>query len=49
MRGCLFADAPKGAEAIAYRIVETAKANNLNVFQHLAYLFKNLPNINFKD
>jgi transposase len=50
-RGWLFADTPKGAEAsaIAYSIVETAKANNLNVFQYLAYLFKSLPNINFKD
>lgn len=50
-RGWLFADTPKGAEAsaIAYSIVETAKANKLNIFQYLAYLFKSLPNINFKD
>ena len=50
-RGWLFADTPKGAEAsaIAYSIVETAKANNLNVFEYLAHLFKNLPNINFRD
>jgi hypothetical protein len=48
-RGWLFADTPKGAEAsaIAYSIVETAKANNLNVFEYLSYLFKSLPNINF--
>jgi hypothetical protein len=47
----LFTDIFKGAEAsaIAYSIVETAKVNNLNVFQYLAYLFKSLPNINFKD
>ena len=41
----------QGAEAstIAYSIVETAKANKLNIFQYLAYLFKSLPNINFKE
>jgi hypothetical protein len=50
-RGWLFADTPKGVKAsvIAYSIVETVKANNLNVFQYLTYLFKNLLNINFKD
>ena len=50
-RGWLFADTPKGAEssAIAYSIVETAKANNLNVFQYLNHLFKSLPNINFNE
>lgn len=50
-RGWLFADTPKGAEAsaIAYSIVETAKANNLNVFQYLNHLFESLPNINFND
>ena len=50
-RGWLFADTPKGAEAsaIAYSIVETAKANNLNVFQYLNHLFKSLPNINFTE
>lgn len=50
-RGWLFADTPKGAEAsaISYSIVETAKANNLNIFQYLNYLFKSLPNINFTE
>lgn len=50
-RGWLFADTPRGAEAsaISYSIVETAKANSLNVFQYLEYLFKKLPNINFRN
>jgi len=50
-RGWLFADTPKGAQAsaITYSIVETAKLNNLNVFQYLKYLFENLPNINFVE
>ena len=50
-RGWLFADTPKGAQAsaITYSIVETAKLNNLNVFEYLKYLFENLPNINFSE
>lgn len=50
-RGWLFADTPKGAEAsaITYSIVETAKANNLNIFQYLNHLFKSLPNTNFNE
>lgn len=50
-RGWLFTDTPKGAEAssIAYSIIETAKANNTNVFQYLAYLLINLPNTNLKS
>ena len=50
-RGWLFADTPKGAQAsaIAYSIVETAKLNGLDVFQYLNYLFKCLPNIDFKE
>ena len=28
------------SSSIAYRIIETARANNLNVFKHLTYLFK---------
>ena len=48
-RSWLFADSPKGAEssAVAYSIVETAKANNLNVFEYFVHIFKNLPNIDF--
>lgn len=50
-RAWLFSDTPKGAEAsaMAYSIVESAKANHLNVFQYLTHLFKNLPNIDFKN
>nr|WP_259456976.1 transposase domain-containing protein [Trichococcus pasteurii] len=29
--------------------METAKANNLNVFKYLTYLFKELPNTPFKE
>ena len=41
---------PKGAAASAavYSIVETSKANGLEPFRYLTYLFENLPNINFK-
>ena len=46
-----FYASPKGAESssIAYSIIETAKANNLNVFKYLTYLFKELPNTPFKE
>ena len=42
----LFSDSPKGAKASAavYSIIETAKANGLNPFQYLQYLFEHLPN-----
>ncbi|MGE9899312.1 IS66 family transposase [Mitsuokella multacida] len=42
----LFSDSPKGAKASAavYSIIETAKANDLNPFQYLKYLFEHLPN-----
>lgn len=47
----LFADTPSGAtsSAIIYSIVETAKANNLNVYQYFAYILKELPNIEEKN
>lgn len=43
----LFSKSPKGATAssIVYSIVETAKANGLNTFYYLNYLFEKLPNI----
>ena len=43
--GCS-ATPPKGAKASAavYSIIETAKANGLNPFQYLKYLFEHLPN-----
>lgn len=47
----LFAKSPKGASAsaICYSIIETAKSNNLKVFQYLNYLLEQLPNINIED
>ncbi|MCT4621261.1 MAG: IS66 family transposase [Marinisporobacter sp.] len=47
----LFSKSSKGATAsgIIYSIVETAKANNLNVFKYLTYLFEELPNIDLED
>ncbi|MGL5379351.1 transposase domain-containing protein [Clostridium sp.] len=41
----------KGSKEIVIKDLscETAKANNLNVFQYLNHLFKSLPNINFND
>ena len=44
----LFADTPAGAQtsAIVYTIVEMAKANGVNVYHYLTYLFENLPYIN---
>lgn len=48
-RAWLFADTPKGAKAsaIVYTIVETAKANNLNVYRYLEYLLGKMPNTDF--
>ncbi|RBP35333.1 IS66 family transposase [Garciella nitratireducens] len=47
----LFSKSPKGAQAsaITYSIIETAKANNLNSFYYLTYLFEKLPNIDLDD
>ncbi len=47
----LFAKSPKGAQAsaITYSIIETAKANNLNSFCYLTYLFEKLPNIDLDN
>lgn len=44
----LFCFTENGAEmsAIAYSMVETAVANNLNVFEYLTYVFDTLPTIN---
>jgi transposase len=42
----LFSNTPRGAEssAIMYSIVESAKNNNLNVYNYLRFLFTKLPN-----
>ena len=44
----LFSKSPRGAtaSAITYSIIERLKANNLNPFYYLEYLFEKLPNIN---
>lgn len=41
----LFAGTPDGAKASAtmYSLIETAKANNLDVYKYLRFLFENLP------
>ncbi|MEQ8197631.1 MAG: IS66 family transposase [Clostridiaceae bacterium] len=46
----LFSGSPRGAEASAtvYSIVETAKANNLDPYKYLQFLFKNLPGVQFE-
>lgn len=45
-RAWLFADTPKGAKASAvlYTLVESAKANNLDVYEYLKYLLAEMPN-----
>ena len=47
----LFSKSTKGAiaSAITYSIIETAKANNLNPFFYLNYLFEKLPNIDLEN
>ena len=47
----LFADTPKGASSSAavYSLVETAKANNLNVFAYLEYLLTYMPGSNWRQ
>ncbi|WP_291299550.1 IS66 family transposase [Desulfosporosinus sp. BICA1-9] len=49
-KGWLFSDTTKGAKAsaIVYSIVETAKANKINVYMFLFYIFSKLPGIDFK-
>lgn len=44
-KGWLFADTTRGAEAsaVTYSVIETAKANNLNVHEWLNYVLKVLP------
>ena len=48
-RAWLFADTPKGAEAnaVLYIIVETARANELNVYNYLDYLLTELPELDY--
>ena len=45
----LFADTPKGAKAnaVLYTIVESARANDLDVYEYLNYLLTELPEIGY--
>jgi len=45
-RAWLFADTPKGTRtnAVLYTIVETARANELDVYEYLKYLLEEMPN-----
>lgn len=47
-RAWLFADTPKGARAnaVLYTLVESARANNLDVYEYLKYLLEEMPNNN---
>ena len=47
----LFSDSSKGATASAtvYSIVETAKANGLNVYTYLEYLLLYMPDTDWKN
>ena len=47
----LFADTPKGAYASAavYSIIETAKANGLNVYTYLEYLLLYMPDTDWRN
>ena len=47
----LFADSAKGAtaSAVVYSIIETAKANNLNVYTYLQYLLLYMPDTDWRN
>jgi transposase len=47
----LFSDTTKGAEAsaIVYSIIETAKANNLNIYTYLNYLLLYMPDTDYRN
>lgn len=46
----LFSASPKGttASAAVYSMIETCKANSIDPFKYLVYLFERMPNTNFK-
>ena len=50
-RAWLFADTPKGAtaNAVMYTIVESAKANDLNVYEYLKFLLTVMPDTDFNN
>ncbi|MDD3186815.1 MAG: IS66 family transposase [Anaerostipes sp.] len=47
----LFSGSPEGADASAavYSVIETAKANNINPYDYLVYIFKFLPGVRFDE
>lgn len=49
-KNSLFSDSVEGAEAsaIIFSIVGTASANNLDAYKYLEYIFRRLPNLDFK-
>ena len=48
-RAWLFADTPKGARAnaVMYTLVESARANDLDVYEYLNYLLEQMPESDF--
>lgn len=50
-KGWLFCDTPAGAQAsaMAYTMVETVKANKVNVYHYLTFLFDHQPNAQMTD
>jgi transposase len=48
-RNWLFSGSPRGAtaSAVVYSIVETAKANGLNPYKYLKFIFSDLPGVQF--
>lgn len=50
-RAWLFADTPKGAtaNAILYTLVESAKANDLDVYEYLKYILGAMPDTDFHN
>ena len=47
----LFSGSPEGAKASAavYSIIETAKANDINPYNYLLYIFKYMPGVRFDE
>lgn len=47
----LFSDTPQGAEASAlvFSIIATATANDLDPYEYLVHIFRNLPNLDFHN
>ena len=50
-RAWLFADTPRGAFAngVLYTLVESAKANGLDVYEYLKYLLTEMPNNHYQE